>query len=202
MARREARAVPLPQGSLIRARCPSEGNLQILQSSKARLRPWLRVEWLVLGATRMVLKRSMGLLLAAGAASGCVPSQVIGPLQHEQDERNTLLVRARKAGASEEILTAVAPPLTTEEVQSFQAQSDSCRTSYLWKNALTWTGGAFVGLGAGLTIGAAYATNITDKTDQVLFGVSAGSFAALGSILVIAGEIVQQGFTDRGCWVR
>jgi len=61
----------------------------------------------------------MGLLLASGIASGCVPSRVIGPLQHEQDERNTLLTRARKAGASEEILTAVAPPLTAEEVQSF-----------------------------------------------------------------------------------
>jgi hypothetical protein len=150
----------------------------------------------------MVLKRATGLMLAAGVACGCVPSKVIGPLQHAQDERNSLLTRARRAGASEEILTAVAPPLTTEEVQSFQAESDSCRSSYLWKNVLTWTGGAFVGAGAGLTIGAAYATDITNKTDQVLFGVSAGSFAALGSILVIAGEIVQQGFTDRGCWVR
>jgi hypothetical protein len=150
----------------------------------------------------MILERAVGLLLAIGVASGCTPSRVIGPLQHQQDERNTLLTRARRAGASEEVLTAVAPPLTTEEVQSFQAESDSCRSSYLWKDALTWTGGAFVGVGAGLTIGAAYATDVTNKTDQILLGVSAGSFAALGSILVIAGEIVQQGFTDRGCWVR
>ena len=150
----------------------------------------------------MSFKAAMGLLLVVAGASGCVPSRVIGPLQHEQDERSKLLTRARKAGASEEILNAVAPPLTTEEVQSFQVESDSCRSSYLWKNGLTWTGGGFVFAASALTIGSAYAASITNKTDQILFGVSAGSLAALGSIFVIAGGIVQQGFTDRGCWVR
>ena len=150
----------------------------------------------------MAFRAILGLLLALAVGTGCVPSRVVGPLQHEQDEREKLLSRARKAGASEEVLTAVAPPLTTEEVQSFQAESGSCRASYLWKNGLTWTGGALVGAAAGLTIGGAYASDITNSTDKLLFGVSAGSLAALGSILVIAGEIVHQGFTDRGCWVK
>jgi hypothetical protein len=156
----------------------------------------------VLGTAGMTLKAVIGWLLVVAAGPGCIPSSVIGPLQHEQDEREKLLIRAKAAGASDEVLRAVAPPLTAEETRSFQAEGESCRASYLWKNALTWTGGAFVGAAAGLTIGDAYAANITNKTDQILFGVSAGSLAALGSILVIAGEIVQQHFTDRGCWVK
>ena len=141
-------------------------------------------------------------LILVAAVTACVPFNVIGPLQHEQDDRERLRLRARSAGASEEILTAVAPPLTAAEVSSFRAESDSCRSSYLWKNGLTWSGGTFVGAAAALTIGGVYATDLTNGTDKILFGVSAGSLAALGSILVIAGEIVQQHFTDRGCWVR
>jgi hypothetical protein len=150
----------------------------------------------------MALRVATPLLLGLAAGPACAPSSVIGPLQHEQEVRERLLTRARKAGASEDVLTAVAPPLTPEELTLLQAERDSCRSSYMWKNSLTWTGGVFVGAAAGLTIGAAYASDVTSKTDQILFGVSAGSLAALGSILVIAGEIVQQGFTDRGCWVR
>jgi hypothetical protein len=75
-------------------------------------------------------------------------------------------------------------------VQSIQAETDSCRSSYCWKNGLTSTGGGFVGAAAALTIGGAYAADATNSTDKILFGVSAGSPAALGSILVIVGEIV------------
>ncbi len=160
------------------------------------------LECLVLGVDGVNLRSVALWLLVIAAGSGCAPAMVIGPLQHEQNEREKLLTRAKAAGASDEVLRAVAPPLTPDEIRSFQAEGDSCRASYLWKNGLTWTGGAFVGAAAALTIGDAYATEITDKTDQVLFGVSAGSLAALGSILVIAGEIVQQHFTDRGCWVK
>jgi hypothetical protein len=35
-----------------------------------------------------------------------------------------------------------------------------------------------------------------------LFGVSAGTLAALGSAFVAVGGIIQGSFTDRGCWVR
>jgi hypothetical protein len=52
-----------------------------------------------------------------------------------------------------------------------------------------------------MTIGAAYTVGNNDATPKVL-GVSAGSLAALGSILVVVGDVIQQGFTDRGCWVR
>jgi hypothetical protein len=149
----------------------------------------------------MVLRIAIGFVLALAATSGCVPSHVIGPLQHERDEREKLLTRSRRVGASEEILNAVDPPLTSEEGQSIQGENGSCRSSYLWKKGLTWTGGTFVAAAAGLTIGAAYTVGNNDTAPKVL-GVSAGSLAALGSILVVIGEIVHQGFTDRGCWVR
>jgi hypothetical protein len=150
----------------------------------------------------MALRTAMAFLLLVAAASGCVPSSVIGPLQHERDEREKLLARSRKSGVSEDVLNTVVPPLTPEELQSAQAESDSCRASYLWKNGLTWTGTVFVAAAAGITIGAAYATGNNDTTPKLVYGVSAGSLAALGSILVAVGGIIQQGFTDRGCWVR
>ena len=140
--------------------------------------------------------------LALAAASGCVPSSVIGPLQHERDEREKLLTRSRQSGVSEALLNTVVPPLTQEEVQSLKGQDSSCRTSYLWKNGLTWSGGILVAVAAGLTIGGAYATGLNDTTGKILFGVSAGSLAALGSAFVAVGGIIQGGFTDRGCWVR
>lgn len=148
----------------------------------------------------MVIKSAITLLLLA-AASGCVPSSVIGPLQHERDEREKLLTRSRQSGVSEQLLNTVVPPLTTEEVQSMKGQDSSCRTSYLWKNGLTWTGSILVAVAAGVTVGGA-AAGLSDKTGQIAFGVSAGSLAALGSAFVAVGGIIQGGFTDRGCWVR
>ena len=136
-------------------------------------------------------------------APGCVPSSVMGPLQHERDERDTLLVRARRAGISDDVANTVAPPLTAEETQATQGQNHSCQSYYLWKNGLTWTGGVFVAVAGGFTIGAAYSTqNKSDTNTTIAYGVSAGLLAALGSILVAVGGIVQQEFTDRGCWVR
>jgi hypothetical protein len=144
----------------------------------------------------------LGLPFVLAAASACVPSSVVGPLQHERDEREKLLTRARAAGVSEQVINSVVPPLTPEEERSIVAENGSCRSTYLWKNGLTWTGGAFVTAGAGLTIGAAYATNNNDINPKLAYGVSAASLAALGSILVAVGGILQQGFSDRGCWVR
>jgi hypothetical protein len=144
----------------------------------------------------------MGLLLVATTAPACVPASVIGPLQHERDVREKLLVRSRAAGVSDDLLNTVVPPLTPDELGAMQAESRSCRSSYLWKNGLTWTGSVFVAGAAGLTIGAALATGNNDANPKLVYGVSAGSLAALGSILVAVGGIVQQGFTDRGCWVK
>jgi hypothetical protein len=146
----------------------------------------------------MVIKGALGSLLVLAAASGCIPSSVIGPLQHEREEREKLLSRARKDGVSQQILDAVVPPLTSEELLAIKGQDDSCRASYLWKNGLTWTGSFMVAGAAGVTIGSAYVPD----TSKVLFGASAGSLAALGSALVAVGGIIQSGFTDRGCWVR
>ena len=144
----------------------------------------------------------MGLRVVLAAASGCVPSSVIGPLQHEGDERAKLVIRARNSGASQETLNAVVPPLSPEEAQSIEKENDSCRASYLWKNALTWTGSLFVATAAGVTVGGAYATGNNDANAKIAFGVGAGSLAAVGSGLVAIGGIIQQGFTDRGCWVK
>ena len=60
-------------------------------------------------------------------------------------------------------------------------------------------GSALVGVAAGVTIGAAYATSNNDTNGKVLFGVGAGTMAALGSVFVAVGGIMQQCFTDRGC---
>jgi hypothetical protein len=100
------------------------------------------------------------------------------------------------------VINAVVPPLTADEVQAMKKQGDSCRASYLWKNGLTWTGGSMVAVASGFTIGGAYATGNNDTNGKIAFGVSAGTLAALGSVLVVVGALVQQGFTDRGCWVR
>jgi hypothetical protein len=150
----------------------------------------------------MVLRGATGLLLVLAAASGCTPSSVIGPLQHERDDRDKLLTRSRQSGVSEQLLNTVVPPLTSEEYQSIQKETDSCRARYLWKNGLTWTGSVFVAVAAGITVGGAYATGNNDTTGKLAFGVSAGSLAALGSGLVAIGGIIQQGFTDKGCWVK
>jgi hypothetical protein len=126
----------------------------------------------------------------------------MGPLQREQDDRDRLIVRASRAGISDDIVGTLAPPLTPDEERATKAQNGSCRSYYLWKNGLTWTGSTLVAVAAGFTIGAAYATHNNDSNATVAYGVSAGSLAALGSLLVAVGGVVQQGFTDRGCWVK
>lgn len=103
---------------------------------------------------------------------------------------------------SVELLNVFAPPLTPEEVQGIARENDSCRSAYMWKNALTWTGGVLVAVAAGVTIGGAYATGNNDTTGKIAFGVSAGSLAALGGVLVVVGGIINQRFTDRGCVVK
>lgn len=126
----------------------------------------------------------------------------MGPLQQEAEERERVAARARKSGVSDEMLTAVAPPLTPEEMEARKAENRSCRSSYMWKNGMTWTGSILVAVAAGITIGGAYATGNDDASGKIIFGVSAGSLAALGTGLVAIGGIVQTGFTDRGCWVK
>jgi hypothetical protein len=162
-------------------------------TEQARLLPWRRC---------MKLTVRVALLFVLAAAPGCVPSSVMGPLQRERDDRDKLIVRSRRAELPGDVVDKIMPPLTPEEEQATLLQNGSCRSYYLWKNGLTWTGSILVGAAAGFTIGAAYATNQNDPSATIGYGVSAGSLAALGSILVAVGGIVQQGFTDRGCWVR
>jgi len=143
--------------------------------------------------------RSLGALLVVASTQGCTPSIIIGPLAHQEEERNHLLMRARVAGMSADLVDKVAPPLTPGEEQLARDQDDSCRASYLWKNALTWTGSTLIATSAGLTIGGAYATGNNDTSGKVIFGVSAGTMAALGSGLVAIAGIIQGNFSDRGC---
>jgi hypothetical protein len=83
-----------------------------------------------------------------------------------------------------------------------QKENESCRASYIWKNAFTWTGGVLVAIAAGVTIGGAYATGNNDTTGKIIFGVSAGTLAALGGVLGIVGGIIHSNFTDRGCVLK
>ncbi|MDP9001665.1 MAG: hypothetical protein M3O46_16320 [Myxococcota bacterium] len=151
----------------------------------------------------MALKVTIfGMLMALAVAPGCVPSHVIGPLRHEREERERLVVRSRASGVSLDLLNTVVPPLTPEEEGVMDEQTDSCRTSYLWKNGLTWTGGGFVAVAAGSTIVGAVATGNSDTSSKIVFGVSAGTLAALGSILQVIAGIIQVNFSDRGCVVK
>jgi len=150
--------------------------------------------------TATIKTRGMfAVMVVLASAPGCCPSTIIGPLSHQRQERDQLHERAIAAGKPVEILDGVFLPLTPEEEQRAGDQDGSCRSSYMWKNGLTWTGSVLVGLAAGLTIGAAYSSSDTSK---VVFGVSAGTMAALGSALVAVGGILQQRFTDRGCTSR
>jgi hypothetical protein len=145
---------------------------------------------------------TLGLLLVLASAVGCAPSLIVGPLTHQQEERDHLLNRARQAGMSTDLLDRVLPPLTPEEKRLADEQDHSCRSSYLRKDGFTWTGSGLVAAAAGLTIGGAYATGTNDSTGKLIFGVSAGTMAALGSGLVAIGGIIQQRFTDRGCMTK
>jgi len=141
----------------------------------------------------------LAVLLVLASTPGCVASNIVGPLSHQREERTQLRDRASAAGTSVEVLDTVFLPLTPEEEQRAHAEDASCRSSYMWKNGFTWSGSALVGVAAGITIGAAYATSNNDTSGKVIFGVSAGTMAALGSVFVAIGGIVQQRFTDRGC---
>ena len=151
----------------------------------------------------MALKATtIGLMFVLSSAAACTPCRVFGPSQHQFDEREQILRRARGSAVSVDVLNVIAPPLTTEEMQSVQEENASCRRSYMWKSALNWTGGVMVGVAAGVTIGGAYATGNNDSTGKIAFGVSAGSLAALGAIFGAIGGIIQQAYTDRGCVLK
>jgi hypothetical protein len=143
-----------------------------------------------------------GMVLTLIAASGCAPSHIIGPLRRDLDERVRLVTRARETGVSPEVLNAVVPPLTPAEERSMQEENASCRSSYIWKNGLMWTGATLVAVAAGSTIVGALATGNSDTTGKLVFGIGAGSLAALGTILQVIGGVIQVGFSDRGCVVR
>jgi hypothetical protein len=141
----------------------------------------------------------LGWLCVLTGAIGCSPATIIGPLAHQQEERDHLLLRARKSEMSPQLLEKVFPPLTPDEKSLADEQDHSCRSSYVWKNGLTWTGSGLIATSAGLTIGGAYATSNNDTTAKIAFGVSAGTMAALGGGLVAIGALIQERFTDRGC---
>ncbi len=114
--------------------------------------------------------------------------------------------RTRAAGKSTEVVESVFPPPTPEEESLARVQNSRCRSTYLWKNGLTWTGSAMIAIAAGVTIVGAFATgnnnSNNDATRAIVFGVSAGTLATLGSGLVAIGGIVQQTFSDHGCVPR
>jgi hypothetical protein len=141
-------------------------------------------------------------VLVLAFAPGCVPSHVIGPLRHEREERERLVVRAQASGVSLEVLNSVVPPLTPSEDQTMNEQTDSCRASYMWKNGLMWTGGGLVALAAGSTVVGAIATGNSDSTSKIIFGVSAGTLAALGTLFQVVAGVIQVNFSDRGCVVK
>ncbi len=139
-------------------------------------------------------------MLVVGAA-GCSPSNIMGPLAHEEDEREHLMMRAEATGSTSDLqlIDRVVPQLTPSEHALADEQTSSCRSSYMWKNALTWTGSLLIAGAAGFTIGGAYVTGNDDNTGKIAAGVSAASLATLGGGLVAIGGIIANGFTDRGC---
>ncbi|HXN31099.1 MAG TPA: hypothetical protein VN894_04525 [Polyangiaceae bacterium] len=145
---------------------------------------------------------TIGLLLVLATTPGCAPCSVFGPLQHQRDERDLLLLRSRGSALPIEVVNVIAPPLTPAELQAVDRENHSCRVSYIWKNALTWTGGVLVAVAAGVTVGGAYGTAINDSSLKIAFGVSAGTLAALGGVFGVLGGIVHQSFTERGCVVK
>jgi hypothetical protein len=145
---------------------------------------------------------TIGMALTLVTASGCATSHVIGPLRHELDERDRLVMRARASGVPPDMLNAVVPRLTYAEEQTMQEETESCRASYIWKNGLMWTGAALVAVAAGSTIVGALATGNSDTTSKIAFGISAGTLAASGTILQVVAGIIQVSFSDRGCFVR
>lgn len=143
----------------------------------------------------------LGATLLLTLLAGCSPSTIIGPLSHQEEEQERFMDRARRFGMSTEDVQRVFPPLTPEEENRKRDQDSSCRSSYLWKNGLTYTGSALVAAAAGLTIGGAYATGNSDET-KAIFGVTGGTTALFGTMLVAIGSIIQNAYTDRGCVTR
>ena len=147
----------------------------------------------------MATKIKSGIVAVLVLTCACVPSSIIGPLSYQREQRDQLRKRAMAAGTTPDVLDKVFLPLTPEEEQLARDEDASCRSSYMWKSGLTWGGSVLIGAAAGITIGAAYATSNNDTSGKLIFGVSAGTMAALGSVLVAIGGITQQRFTDRGC---
>jgi len=144
-----------------------------------------------------------GLALILATASGCTPCSVFGPLQHQRDEREQILARARASTFPVEFVNVIAPPLTPAELQAVDHENGSCRTTYIWKNALTWTGAVLVVLASGVVVvGGAYASEFNHLSGAIAFGVSAGSLATLGGIFGLGGDILHQSFTERGCVMK
>jgi hypothetical protein len=151
---------------------------------------------------KLYIRRTTMSALALASVMGCIPAEVVGSLRHEEDERERLLVRARGSGVSVDLLNAIVPPLSRDEKRAMQAQDDSCRASYLWKNGLSWTGGSLIAVAAGSTIIGGVATGYNATFAKIFFGISGGTLAALGGIMQVVAGIVQTGFADRGCVVR
>ena len=139
------------------------------------------------------------LLLTCGV--GCSHSQIVGPLSRQEDEREHLFDRARAAGVPTDVLQKVVPPLTADELRLAEEQDDSCRSSYGWKNGLTYTGSGLIAVAAGLTIGGTYATGNSDTTKQI-FGVTGGTTALFGTLLVAIGGIIQNHYSNHGCGTK
>src|SRR5580658_424762 len=93
---------------------------------------------------KLYMRRTTMSALALVSVMGCIPAEVVGSLRHEEDERERLLIRARGSGVSVDVLNAIVPPLSRDEKRAMQAQDNSCRASYLWKNGLSWTGGSLI----------------------------------------------------------
>lgn len=146
---------------------------------------------------------SLAFALAAATSTGCTPCSVFGPLQHQKDEREQLLSRAREATLPVEVVNVIAPPLTRAEREAVDRENASCRASYLWKNALSWSGAVLVVAASGVVIaGGAYSEEFDHLAGTLAFGLSAGGLATLGGLLGLAGGMIHQSFTERGCVLK
>lgn len=56
-------------------------------------------------------------MLAVVTTVGCTPCSVFGPLQHQRDEREQILARARASTVPVDVVNILAPPLTPAELE-------------------------------------------------------------------------------------